>query len=314
VRFVFHADLPGSVEAYYQEIGRAGRDGQAAEAHMLYGLDDIRMRRLFIEREDAGLERKRREHRRLDALLGYCEAPACRRQTLLGYFGEDAAPCGNCDICLDPIERVDGMAEAQKVLAAVGGTGQRYGAAHIIDVLRGAATDKVAGAGHDRLAAFGAGAELAKEEWRSLIRQMVAAGILTLDVKDYGGLAITERGQALARGDGDFQYRRDTMRRAAPGPRKAKGGSAEIELDADETLLFGRLRELRLRLARERGVPAYVIFSDRTLADMARKRPRTLDEFAEVNGVGAAKLKEFSAPFLDALRAVPAATPEGIDL
>lgn len=303
VRFVFHTDLPGSIEAYYQEIGRAGRDGQAAEAHMLYGLDDIRMRRLFIEQEDAGDDRKRREHRRLDALLGYCEAPSCRRQTLLGYFGETSAPCGNCDICLDPVELVEGTTEARKVLTAVQRTGNRYGAAHIIDTLRGAATEKIASAGHDRLEVFGAGAALGKEEWRSLIRQLVAAGFLALDVRDYGGLAVAARGEALLQGEGDFHYRRDTMRRAAPAARKPRGGAAEIELDAEETNLFGRLRELRLTLARERDVPAYVIFADRTLADMARKLPRDTGEFAQVIGVGAAKLKEFATPFLAAIAA-----------
>ena len=303
VRFVFHADLPASLEAYYQEIGRAGRDDQPAEAHMLFGLGDIRMRRVFIEQEDAGEERKRREHQRLDALLGYCESPTCRRRVLLDYFGEQIEPCENCDACLDPVALVDGTAEGQKILSTVHRTGQRYGAAHIIDVLRGAVTEKVTNAGHDQLPTFGVGAERKKEEWRSMIRQLVAAGFLDHDVKGYGGLAITDRGRALLQDEESFHYRQDTMRRAAPARRKGRSKVPVAELSVAETELLDRLKALRLNLAKERGVPAYVVFSDRSLADMAQRRPQNPSEFAEVNGVGAAKLKEFAATFLEAIAA-----------
>ena len=316
VRYVFHTDLPGSVEAYYQEIGRAGRDGAPAEAHMLYGLPDIRMRRQFIEDEDAGPDRKRREHKRLDALLGYCEAPACRRVALLEYFGERIEACGNCDVCLDPSERIDGTEDARKILSAVYRSGERFGAAHVIDILRGAQTEKIGRFGHGRLPSFGVGADRGKNEWRSLVRQMVATGYLRLDIAGYGGLGITDRGRALLRGEGAFLYREDTVivRRPAPKrePRPARGEDwAEQPMVDGEAALLAVLKALRLDLARERGVPAYVVFPDRTLIDMVRRRPRSEAEFAAVNGVGAAKLKQFAGPFLAAIDTAMADTDDG---
>ena len=302
VRFVFHTDLPGSIEAYYQEIGRAGRDGAAAEAHMLYGLADIRMRRVFIEDEEAGDDRKRREHQRLDALLGYCEAPSCRRATLLEYFGEQSDACDNCDVCLDPVDRIDGTEDAQKILSAIYRSGERYGSAHIIDILRGTETEKIVRAGHDRLPTFGTGAERKKGEWQSLIRQMVATGLLRIDIAGYGGLGINDSGRALLRGDGDFLYREDTVAKPSAPQRKARATTVPDQPLTDEQMvLLGILKDIRLQLAKERGVPAYIVFPDRSLIDMAQRTPRTIEDFASINGVGAAKLKDFAQPFLAAI-------------
>ncbi|MDX8441239.1 DNA helicase RecQ [Mesorhizobium australafricanum] len=302
VAYVFHTDLPGSLEAYYQEIGRAGRDGRSAEAHMLYGLGDIRTRRMFIDDEDTSTEHKRRAHRRLDTLIGYCETAQCRRQVLLGYFGEDAQACGNCDNCLDQAPRADGGTEARIILAAMAQSGERFGAAHVIDILLGHETEKVLARNHQKLASFRTGIAHRKTVWMSLIRQLVAGGFLVPDPDGHGGLAISESGRALARGEVSFQYRVETRDPLARGRKRAAQGSATGGDGVDASLLAA-LKTLRLRLAKERQVPAYVVFSDRTLIDMAERRPRDLDEFAEVNGVGAAKLKEFGEVFLSAIAA-----------
>ena len=294
VACVFHTDLPGNLEAYYQEIGRAGRDGRAAEAHMLFGSGDIRMRRMFIDNEEASDEHKRRAHGRLGTLIGYCEAVQCRRQILLQYFGEAAEPCGNCDNCLDTAPLSDGTAQAELVLAAVLQSGERFGATHVIDILRGANTQKIKERGHDDLACFGSGAARKKEEWQSLIRQMAAADFLSSD--EHGGLRITERGEDLRRGTGTFHFRPATPRA------KVRAGTIAASEGGDPDLLAA-LKAVRLKLARERQVPAYVIFSDRTLIDMTALQPRNLDEFAQVNGVGAAKLKDFGKVFLAAIAA-----------
>ncbi|ESY82704.1 DNA helicase RecQ [Mesorhizobium australicum] len=302
VAYVFHTDMPGSLEAYYQEIGRAGRDGREAEAHMLYGLGDIRMRRLFIDDEDASSEHKRRSHRRLDTLIGYCETAQCRRQVLLGYFGEEAQACGNCDNCLDQAPRADGSTEARKILAAIAESGERFGASHVTDILLGHETEKVLARAHQTLSSFGAGAAHRKTVWLSLIRQLVAGGFLMPDPEGHGGLAISESGRALGRGEIAFQYRVEARDPFVRG-RKRPGEGAAAEAEGVDASLLAALKSLRLRLAKERQVPAYVVFSDRTLIDMAARRPRDLDAFAEVNGVGGAKLKEFGAIFLAAIAA-----------
>jgi ATP-dependent DNA helicase RecQ len=279
VRFVFHTDLPGSLEAYYQEIGRAGRDGGPAEAHMLFGLEDIRMRRVFIDQEDAGEDRKRREHARLNMLLAYCEASNCRRQMLLQYFGEASEPCGNCDLCREPSVRVDSTDDARKILTAVRATGERFGAIKVIESLGETARKK--------------------EDWQSLIRQMVGDGLLRHDMQGYGGLETTDKGRALLRGDGTFE-----SRPFKPVARSKKSARADViaEQSDDDQALIAALKALRMRLAKEKRVPPYVIFSDKSLIDMARLRPRDESEFGMVHGVGAAKLKDFATIFLRAIR------------
>jgi ATP-dependent DNA helicase RecQ len=300
IRYVFHLNLPGSMEAYYQEIGRAGRDGEPADVHMLYGLDDIRMRRQFIAQDDGNEDHKRREHKRLDALLAYGEATQCRRVTLLSYFGDAAAPCGNCDICLDPPTLIDGTKEAQMVLSAVARTGQVFGAAHIIDVVRGSASEKVLARGHDQLPVYGAGKAHPKNFWTAFIRQVVASGYLSIDVEGYGGLQLTEKSEPVLNGEEAFEYR-EIPKTKTSASRKASPAAATLD-DADSEL-FARLKALRRDLAQQRNVPAYVIFSDATLHDMCVMKPHNMDTLALVNGVGPKKLKDFGMVFLDALKA-----------
>lgn len=298
VRFVYHTDMPGNVEAYYQEIGRAGRDGKPAIAHMLYGLDDLRMRRLFIEQEDSDVDHKRREHKRLDALISYCEAPSCRRQALLDYFGDTIEPCGNCDMCLSPPEMVEGTDTVQGLLSACVNTGQMFGQAHLIDIMRGADTEKMRTSGHDQLREHGSGQDLSKEAWRSIVRQLVAGGFFKLDVTGHGGLSLSPKGQALLNGNAQFHYRKDLVHKPAKSNKRSGRSAPVADLNAADAQLLNQLKELRTLLAKEREVPAYMIFSDRSLEDMAQKRPLDETAFSDIHGVGAAKLKDFAEQFI----------------
>jgi len=298
IRYVLHLALPGSMEAYYQEIGRAGRDGHPAEALMLFGAGDARLRRQFIDEDGAADPYKRQEHKRLDALLAYCDAVQCRRQVLLTYFGEtDSAPCGNCDICDNPPVLIDGTREAQMVFSAIARTGEVFGAGHVIDVLRGASTEKVLAKGHDALPTFGVGQDRPKAFWQGLIRQMLAGGYLELDIGGYGGLRLTPRAEPVLKGQATVEIREITVKRET---RRTKAAIAAAAADVDHDML-SRLKAVRRDLAAARNVPAYVIFSDATLIDMCQIQPRTLDEMASVNGVGPKKLKDFGAAFLEAV-------------
>ncbi len=295
IRFVCHLNLPGSLEAYYQEIGRAGRDGEPAETMLLYGLSDTALRRQFIEQEDSGDDHKRREHKRLDALLAYCEASSCRRVSLLAYFDEASQPCGNCDNCLTPVKLLDGTQQAQMVLSTVIQTGQFFGTAHIIDVLRGAETQKVLERRHHDLPTHGIGKEHSKQYWQNFIRQVMAGGCLIANIQKFGGLEITARGRSVLSGDEPFMFREISKAKPAPVTPKKGGGP---ELSEDTAARLSDLKKLRLTIARERKVAAYIIFPDSTLIEMAQHRPQTLTDMATINGVGPKKLQEFGAQFL----------------
>jgi len=306
VRFVAHLDLPKSLEGYYQETGRAGRDGLPAEAWMSYGLGDVVTLAQFIAQSESGAERKRVERAKLDALLGYAEITTCRRQRLLAYFGETLLqPCGNCDNCLQPAQTWDGSIAAQKALSCVLRTGQRFGVGHLVAVLRGAADDRIRALGHDALSTFGIGAELDERQWRGVFRQLVAAGLLATDEEGYGVLRVTEASRAVLRGETPVHLRRVAdrgERRASRKQQRATRSAQSLAIAPHESSLWQTLRELRAKLARDQGVPAYVIFHDATLLQMLRDQPQTIGELSSISGVGAAKLARYGDEFLAVLR------------
>jgi len=291
VRFVAHLDLPKSVEGYYQETGRAGRDGLAADAWMAYGLQDVVQLRRMIQESEAGEAQKRIQAAKLDAMLGLCETAECRRVRLLGYFDETVSPCGNCDICLDPPATFDGTLAAQQLLSCVYRTGQRFGAMHVIDVLRGEATDKVTGRGHDRISTFGIGRERSEREWRAIVRQCIALGILEIDHDAYGALRFTSDSRTVLRGERSIALR--AWRESKRSARRARTAAGAGELSAQAQQVFERLRAWRLEAARRHGVPAYVIFHDATLREIARVRPGSLDLLRRISGIGARKLEAY---------------------
>jgi len=299
VRFVAHLDLPRSLEAYYQETGRAGRDGLPAEAWMTYGLQDVILLRRMLAESSADDAHKRIERQRLEAMLGFCEVTSCRRQVLLAYFGDrlDGA-CGNCDTCLEPPETRDGTEAAQKLLSCVYRTGQRFGAAYLVDVLLGKDHERIRRFGHDRIPTFGVGRELDARQWRAVVRQLVARGLLTVDVEGHGSLRLAERARPVLQGEERIELRMD--RPARGGATRKRVGSG-VEPDRSSPL-WNALRELRKRLADEQGVPPYVVFHDSTLAQMVEQRPRDREEFAALSGVGRAKLERYAEPFLEVVR------------
>ena len=299
VRFVAHVDLPKSLEAYYQETGRAGRDGEPAEGWMVYGLQDVVRLRRMVDQSEAGEEHKRIERMKLDALLGWCEITACRRRALLEYFG-DSLPedCGNCDICLTPPETWDGTLEAQKLLSCVYRTGQRFGAGHVIDVLRGKDTPKVLRHCHERLTTFGIGEDRSEVQWRSILRQLMVQGRLRADAQSYGALRLTPKSRPLLKGDERIRLRQDVAaKRVTKTARKPS-----YQVPPDDEPLWDALRELRTRLSRKASVPPYVIFHDATLGEMVRLRPSSPSELLALQGVGEKKLERYGEAFLEVLR------------
>ncbi|MHB1058252.1 MAG: DNA helicase RecQ [Rhodanobacter sp.] len=306
VRFVAHLDLPRSIEGYYQETGRAGRDGLPAEAWMIYGLSDVVTMSQMIAQSESADERKRVERQKLESLLAYAEATDCRRQLLLGAFGETyPGPCGHCDNCIAPPKTWDATVPAQKALSAVYRTGQRFGSGHVIDVLRGEETERVLGLDHHRLSTFGIGAEMDEKQWRSVFRQLLAAGLLEADAEGYGTLRLTAASRSVLSGGRQVKLREDARpERASRRRRDSKlvtGGSLGIE--AYEQSTWDALRALRTQLAKQQGVPPYVVFHDATLLAMLRAMPANEDELATISGVGEAKLKRYGRDFLAVINA-----------
>ena len=303
VRFVAHVDLPKSVEAYYQETGRAGRDDEPAEAWMVYGLRDVVRMRQMVEMSEADDQHKRIERGKLDALLGWCEVTTCRRRALLRYFGDDLPQdCGNCDVCLTPPETWDGTEAAQKLLSAIYRTGQRFGAGHVIDVLRGKDTDKVRQWRHEDLSTFGIGADLSATEWRSYVRQLMVQGYIRADDARFGAMRLTDSARGVLRGQKTVRLRKDVS--AKPRRRSAERQEA-FAIGEEDQGLWESLRKCRRELAEAAGVPPYVVFHDATLREMLHRRPASLDEMLTIHGVGQAKLERYGKAFLDALQARP---------
>ena len=296
IRWVLHADLPKSLEAYYQEIGRAGRDGLPAEALALYGADDIRLRRAQIDESLAPDDRRSADHARLNALLGLAEAVTCRRVALLAHFGEASGPCGNCDICAAPPETFDATEAARMALSAALRTGQSFGAGHLIDVLTGTAGEKTTRAGHDRLPTFGVGAGRSRADWQAIIRQMLGRDLLRPDAGRRGALVMTEAARPLLRGEATLTLRRPAP--SAPRGRPAPEAAPRALVSEEDEPLLAALKARRRALAEAAKMPAYIVFPDRTLIEMARRRPATLDQMAAIPGVGAKKLERYGETFL----------------
>ncbi len=301
VRFVAHLNLPKSIEAYYQETGRAGRDGLPADAWMVYGLQDVIMLRQMLEGSEADDAHKRVERHKLDAMLGLSELTTCRRQALLTYFGEAAAkPCGNCDTCLDPPQTWDATVPAQKALSCVHRTGQRFGVNYLIDVLMGKDDERMRRFGHDQSSTFGIGKDLSQTEWRGIFRQLISRGLLAVDLEGHGALHLTDACRPVLRGDERLMLRREAKPekvRAAPRSR------ITIFAREEDSRLWEALRKRRRELADEQGVPPYVVFHDATLMEMVEACPQTLDELAHISGVGERKLEAYGDDFLDVIRA-----------
>ncbi len=305
VRFVAHLDLPKSVEGYYQETGRAGRDGLPATAWLAYGLQDVVQQRRMIDTSDGDAAHRRRLGAHLDAMLALCETVDCRRRQVLAYFGQEGEACGNCDTCLEPPESWDGLVPAQKLLSTVvrleRERGQRYGAGHLVDILLGKSTPRVVQLGHTALSVFGIGTELTEAEWRGVVRQLLAQGVLAVDADGYGTLRLSPTSGEVLAGTRAVRLRRETARSRTRTARPARRADASADLDDAATGVFDRLRAWRAATAKEQGVPAYVVFHDATLREIATRRPASLDDLGQVTGVGATKRERYGPGLLEAL-------------
>jgi ATP-dependent DNA helicase RecQ len=302
VRFVVHLDLPKTIESYYQETGRGGRDGLPTDAWMVYGLQDVIKLRQMLESSNGSEEHKRIEQHRLNAMLGLCEITTCRRHAMLMHFDENSPEtCGNCDTCLTKVETWDGTDSARKALSVIYRTGQRFGVTHLIDVLRGAETDKILQFNHHQLPTHGIGSDLNKDQWRSVFRQLIARSYISVDMEQFGGLKLEEKCRPLLRGEETIELRMDLEQKTSKP--KAKLSKAPVSDDIDVGL-WEALRECRRVLAQEQGVPPYIIFHDSTLQEMAALMPQSLDEFGTLPGVGERKREKYGPVFLELIQSM----------